>query len=86
MMSRQVAFKNTIARWELATRALFRKDQKYGKALVAVLKSRTEREIAIFEDPVEAAVFYLMIEMMKAANPEYPASPLRIVPEIGAAP
>ena len=56
----------TIAeRWKRATRPLKIHDQKYGLRLVEMFNEYNGEAIKRFDDPLEAAVFTVLIEMLK---------------------
>jgi hypothetical protein len=57
--------KNVSVRWRKASRALKIDDQKYGIRLAEALERHKGPEYAMFDDPLEASVFFLLIEMMK---------------------
>jgi len=54
-----------IIRWKRATRALRIHEQDYGRHLTDVLEKRTDAELALFNDPLEAALFFGMLDIMK---------------------
>ncbi len=64
-MSMTTGMKNVSVRWRKASRALKIDDQKYGIRLAEALEKHKGPEYAIFDDPLEASVFFLLIEMMK---------------------
>ena len=55
-----------ILRWKKTTRALKIYEQEYGKTLTDCLERRTDAELVHFHDPVEAAAFFCLVELMKA--------------------
>jgi hypothetical protein len=55
-----------IIRWKLATRALRIHEQPYGRHLTEVLEKRTDTELALFKDPLEAALFFCMLDALRA--------------------
>ena len=69
-MSMTTGMKNVSQRWRKAARVLRAGEQKYGQKIVEALESRKGPEYAMFDDPLEASVFFLLIEMMKET--EYP--------------
>ena len=60
-----IGMKNVSVRWRKASRALKIDDQKYGIRLAEALERHKGPEYAMFDDPLEASVFFLHIEMMK---------------------
>jgi|GEM_PF-1504387 len=58
----------TILRWKMTTRALKIHEQEYGRYLTDLLERRTDAELVHFTDPVEAAAFFCLLEMVKSAN------------------
>jgi hypothetical protein len=54
-----------ITRWKKTTRALKVHEQEYGKYLTDLLEKRTDAELVLFSDPVEAAAFFCLIDMAK---------------------
>ena len=57
--------KTLIERWKKGTRPLKIHEQKYGNTLVQMLEQYSGNEFGMFDDPVEAASFLLLIGMMK---------------------
>jgi hypothetical protein len=57
-----------IIRWKRATRALRIHEQPYGRHLTDVLEKRTDTELALFKDPLEAALFFCMLDVMRACR------------------
>lgn len=57
---------NEIARrWERAGRALRREEQPYAIRLAAMARAHTGEGFYAFDDPLEAAVFSVFIELVK---------------------
>jgi len=57
---------NRIAdRWARSTRALKREDQKFGEMLVELAKMHASEAFVAYDDPLEAAVFSVLVEMLK---------------------
>jgi len=54
-----------ILRWKNTTRALKIHEQAYGKYLTEILEKRTDRELALFSDPVEAAAFFCLLDLVE---------------------
>ncbi len=53
-----------ILRWKKTTRALKIHEQQYGKYITDILERRTDAELALFRDPVEAAAFFCLVDIM----------------------
>jgi hypothetical protein len=58
-----------ILRWKKTTSALKRPDQQYGKEITDILELRTDAELALFRDPVEAAAFFCLLEIVRKSSP-----------------
>ncbi|MDD4138419.1 MAG: hypothetical protein PHT99_11105 [Methanoregula sp.] len=59
-----------IFRWKRTTRALKLHEQEYGKYITDLLEKRTDAELAHFSDPVEAAAFFCLIDLIKRSQPD----------------
>ena len=57
--------KEVSARWLKASRALNKEDQIYGQKLAEMVKKHSSEAFYAFDDPLEAAVFSVLVEMMK---------------------
>jgi hypothetical protein len=53
-----------ILRWKKTARALKIHEQPYGKYLTDILERRTDEELALFKDPVEAAAFFCLLDLV----------------------
>jgi len=53
-----------ILRWKKTTRALKIHEQRYGRYITDILERRTDGELALFRDPVEAAAFFCLLDLM----------------------
>ena len=53
-----------ILRWKKTTRALKIHEQHYGKYITDILERRTDAELALFVDPVEAAAFFCLLDVV----------------------
>jgi hypothetical protein len=53
-----------ILRWKKTTRALKIHEQHYGKYITDILERRTDAELALFHDPVEAAAFFCLVDVV----------------------
>jgi hypothetical protein len=58
-----------ILRWKKTTSALKHPDQQYGKEITDILELRTDAELALFRDPVEAAAFFCLIGILARSPP-----------------
>ena len=53
-----------ILRWKKTTRALKIDEQQYGRYITEILERRTDAELALFKDPVEAAAFFCLLDVV----------------------
>jgi hypothetical protein len=60
--------KDVSARWLKASRALKKEDQAYGQRLAEMAKKHSSEAFYALDDPLEAAVFSVLIEMLKEAD------------------
>ncbi|KQC07798.1 MAG: hypothetical protein APR55_00670 [Methanolinea sp. SDB] len=56
---------HTADRWMRARRALHAADRDYAEELVGMIRIHEDDDMAMIRDPLEAAVFAVLIEMMK---------------------
>ncbi len=56
---------NVAARWLKASRALKKEDQIFGQMLAEMAKRHSSEAFYALDDPLEAAVFSVLVEMMK---------------------
>ena len=61
----RIGAKEVSARWLKASRALKKEDQIYGQKLAEMAKKHSSEAFYAFDDPLEAAVFSVLVEMMK---------------------
>jgi len=52
-------------RWARSARALKREDQKYGERLVELAKMHASEAFVACDDPLEAAFFSVLVEILK---------------------
>ena len=52
-------------RWARSSRALKREDQQYGEKLVKLAKMHSSEAFMACDDPLEAAVFSVLVETIK---------------------
>jgi hypothetical protein len=57
--------KSTADRWARSARALRKDDQPYGERLVALATMHASEAFYGCDDPLEAAVFSVLVEMLK---------------------
>jgi predicted secreted Zn-dependent protease len=57
--------KEVSARWLKASRALKKEDQVYGQKLSEMVKMHSSEGFYAFDDPLEAAIFSVLVELMK---------------------
>ena len=53
------------ARWMKASRALKKEDQVYGQRLAEMAKKHSSEAFYALDDPLEAALFSVLVEIMK---------------------
>ena len=53
------------ARWLKASRALKKEDQIYGQRLAEMVKMHSSEGFYAFDDPLEAAILSVLIELMR---------------------
>lgn len=57
---------NSIAeRWARSSRALKREDQRYGEQLANLAKEHSSEAFIACDDPLEAAMFSVLVELLK---------------------
>jgi hypothetical protein len=59
-----------ILRWKKTTRALKIHEQEYGRHLTDVLEQVTDAQLVHFQDPVEAAAFFCLLDLLKKTRGE----------------
>lgn len=57
-----------ILRWKNTTRVLKIHEHEYGRHLTDVLERVTDAQLVHFQDPVEAASFFCMLDLVKKKN------------------
>ncbi len=62
---RTMELDGVIRRWKKTTRALKIHEQEYGRYLTDILEKRTDAELALFDDPVEAAAFFCLLDLAR---------------------
>jgi hypothetical protein len=64
---------NSIAdRWARSSRALRKEDQKYGELIVALAKRHSSEAFVGCNDPLEAVVFSVLVELLKREDQPEP--------------
>jgi len=66
----RMGVKDVSARWLKASRALKKEDQAYGQRLAEMAKKHSSEAFYALDDPLEAAVFSVLVEMMKKRSEE----------------
>ena len=64
----RMGVKDVSARWLKASRALKKEDQVYGQKLAEMAKKHSSEAFYALDDPLEAAVFSVLVEMLKETN------------------
>jgi hypothetical protein len=57
--------KDVSARWLKASKALKKEDQVYGQSLAEMARKHSSEAFYALDDPLEAAVFSVLVEIMK---------------------
>jgi type I site-specific restriction-modification system R (restriction) subunit len=78
--------KDVSARWLKASKALKKEDQVYGQKLAEMAKKHSSEAFYALDDPLEAAVFSILLELIKEMDKahrenesgEIPISNLRV--------
>lgn len=60
-----VGMKNTALRWQRVKQAMRVEDQVYAERLAVMIAAHARDRFTVFEDPLEAALFSVLIELMK---------------------
>jgi hypothetical protein len=61
----RLGVKNTSDRWMRVRRAMQKDDQIYAEKLAEMAKKHASAGFSAFDDPLEAAVFSVLVEMLK---------------------
>jgi len=61
----RMGVKEVSARWLKASRALKKEDQVYGQKLAEMANKHSSEAFYALDDPLEAAVFSVLVEMVK---------------------
>jgi hypothetical protein len=57
-------------RWLKASRALSKEDQIYGQRLAEMVKMHSSEAFYALDDPLKAAIFSVLIELLKQTDPK----------------
>jgi hypothetical protein len=60
-----IGMKNTAMRWHRVKRAMKVEDQVYAEKLSEMIARHEKERLTVFEDPLEAALFAVLIELLK---------------------
>lgn len=63
------ALQEVADRWERGSGALLAASQPYGYRLSAMIKKHEHDRVALFDDPLEAALFFVLVEIIKEITP-----------------
>ena len=63
--SMRMGVKDVSARWLKASKALKKEDQVYGQKLAEMSKKHSSEAFYALDDPLEAAVFSVLLELVK---------------------
>jgi len=66
----RLGVKGVSARWLKASRALKKEDQVYGQMVAEMAKKHSSEAFCTLDDPLEAAVFSVLVEMVKENSVE----------------
>ena len=61
----KTAVREVADRWMRGSRALLAESQPYGYQLAAMLRRHENDNVAMFDDPLEAALFFVLVEIAK---------------------
>lgn len=61
----RMGVKDVSARWLKASKALKKEDQIYGQKLAEMAKKHSSEAFYALDDPLEAALFSVLVEMVK---------------------
>lgn len=66
----RMAVKALSGRWSRASRALKKEDQVYGSRLAEMAKKPSSEAFYALDDPLEAAVFSVLVELLRKLDEE----------------
>ena len=61
----RMGVKDVSARWLKASRAMKKEDQIYGQKLAEMAKKHSSESFYALDDPLEAAVFSVLVELLR---------------------
>ena len=64
----RMGVKDVSARWLKASKALKKEDQVYGERLAEMVRKHSSEAFYALDDPLEAAVFSALVELLKEAD------------------
>ena len=68
----RMSMKDVSARWLKASRALKNEDQVYGQKVAQMAQKHSSEAFYALDDPLEAAVFSVLVEMLKELDNQHP--------------
>jgi len=68
--SMRMGIKEVSERWLRTKRALKKEDQQYAEKLATMAKKHSSEGFYAFDDPLEAALFSVLLEMLKEMEKE----------------
>jgi hypothetical protein len=69
----RLGVRNTSDRWMRVRRAMRKDDQIYAERLAQMVKKHSSEGFYAFDDPLEAAVFSVLVELLKEMDRDRPA-------------
>jgi hypothetical protein len=64
----RMGVKEVSARWSRASKALRKEDQVYGQMIAEMARKHSSEAFYALDDPLEAAVFSVLVEIMKGKD------------------
>jgi hypothetical protein len=64
----RISVKDVSARWLKASKALKKEDQVYGQKAAEMAKKHSSEAFYALDDPLEAAVFSVLVEILKKVD------------------
>ncbi len=64
----RIGSQEVTQRWLKASRALSKEDQIYGQRLAEMVKMHSSEAFYAIDDPLEAAIFSVLIELLKETD------------------
>jgi hypothetical protein len=77
----RLGVKNTSDRWMRARKAMRKEDQVYAERISEMAKKHASEGFYAFDDPLEAAVFSVLVEMLKEIERQEDGGPRPAVRE-----